>query len=445
MKPMQAKTDMKIRNDTLRLLYATMLIELPLESVKKFWLGHPLSDGGVVLKDADLLRHIWQENKSSDISYVLSMFNAVEPFLIESGDNMEAFVNSFINGLNKGAVIDVSSLLGLLAPFLKLLFHTDDLRYFCLKNVLPHVLQKMMPSILAAVVKHEKKSNQNTSIFMLCLDKTFQKKIPYHDSDLFITLPLQYAPTRLGLPAFESVAMISDPRPLEAVVEPHHVVRRSDKVYIKGNLSGNATTFSGFCLKNGIYFNGHHIPNRPVVEVTSDYKCPIRKRVVLHKGTIYGAPVHLYRLKYRSNTRPAEQFMSSLIHESLSEKNEAWQQVHDRHARLVADLERKVVFVYHASSETVSVNGRRLVKSAPASILRQILHEHVAKGKIEFANSDFTADSRGRHAEIVDNFSLRLQRLSNVLAEKVPEVRLVRAGRGLFKLHTPCRVELKEE
>ena len=43
---------MKIRNDTLRLLYATMLRELPLESVKKFWLTHPLNDGGVMLKDA---------------------------------------------------------------------------------------------------------------------------------------------------------------------------------------------------------------------------------------------------------------------------------------------------------------------------------------------------------------------------------------------------------
>ncbi|HUI92019.1 MAG TPA: hypothetical protein VLX68_07220 [Chitinivibrionales bacterium] len=445
MKTSPTNSDTKIRNDALRLLYATMLRELPLESVKKFWCGHPISDGGVVLKDADLLKHVWQENKSSDISYVLGVFNAVEPFLIESGESTDAFVNSFINGLNKGAVVSVSALLGILAPFLKFLFNSDDLRYFGLKNVIPYVCQKMMPSMLAAVVKHEKKSNQNTTVFMLCLDRTFQKKIPYHDADLFIARPLQYSPTRLGLPAFESVAMISDPRPLEAVVDPHHIVRRSDKVYIKGNLCGTATTFSGFCTRNRISLNGHHIPNRPVVEVTCDYKCPIRKRVVLHRGTVYGAPVHLYRIKYRSNVRPSEQFMSPLIHEGLSEKSEAWQQVHDRHARLVADLERKIVFVYQSASETVSVNGRRLVKSAPAGILRRILREHVIGGKTEFANSDFTTDSRGRHVEIAENFSLRLQRLSNVLAEKVPEVRLVRAGRGLFKLHAPCRVELKEE
>jgi hypothetical protein len=342
-------------------------------------------------------------------------------------------------------MISVSSLLHFLAPFLRVLFHADDLRYFCLKNVLPLILQKMMPSLLCDVVKHEKKLNQNTSVFMLCMDRTFQKKLPYYDPDLYIVRPLQYAPTRLGLPAFESVAMISDPRPLDAVVDSRHIVRRGEEVYIKGKLCGSATMFSSFCAKNGISFNGHQIPNRPVVEITSDCTCPRRKRVVLHKGSAYGAPVHLYRLRYRANVKPSEQFISPLIHESLADNNEAWQQVHDRHARLLGDLERKIVFVYNSSDEAVSINGRCLVKSAPALILKQILHQHVANGKTEFANSDFTAGSKGRHAGITENFSLRLQRLSAALSEKLPEFRIVRAGRGRFKLHAPSRVELKEE
>lgn len=436
---------MKIRNDALRLLYATMLQELPRESVKKFWLEHPLSDGGVALKDAELLKHIWQENKFSDISYTLAVLNDVEPFLIAGGVDTQAFVDTFVNGLNKGAIVSVSSLLHFLAPFLKFLFHTDDVRYFCLKNVIPFVLQKMMPSLLCAVVKHEKKSNQNISVFMLCMDRTFQKKLPYYDSDLYMSRPLQYAPTRLGLPAFESVTMMSDPRPLEAVVVGRSFVCRGENVYVRGKLCGSATTFFSFCAKNGISFNGHRIPNRPVIEITSDYICPLRKRTVLHKGSVYGAPVHLYRLRYRSNVKPTEQFISPLIHESLSEKNEAWQQVHDRHARLLGDLERKIVFVYNLSDEAVSINGRCLVKSAPARILKQILHEHVVNGKTEFANSDFTTDSRGRSPGFTDNFSLRLQRLSAALSEKLPEIRVVRAGRGRFKLHAPCRVELKEE
>jgi hypothetical protein len=445
MKTPQAQGDLMIRNDALRLLYATMLRELPLESVKKFWQEHPLSDGGAVLKGADLLRHIWQDNKLSDISYVLTVLNDVEPFLMADGVDTQAFADKFVTGLNKGALVSVSSLLKFLAPFLKFLFHADDVRHFCLKTVLPFILGKMMPSLLCAVVKHERKSNRNTSVFMLCMDRTFQKKLPCFDPDLYMARPLQYAPTRLGLPAFESVSMISDPRPLDAVVDPRHIVRRGENVYVRGKLCGSATTFYGFCAKNGISFNGHRIPNRPVIEITSDCTCPVRKRVVLHKGSAYGAPVHLYRLSYRSNVKPSEQFMSPLIHEGLSGKNEAWQQVHDRHAMLLADLERKIVFVYNSSDEALSVNGRRLVKSAPAHILKQILHKHVNNGTTEFANSDFTADSRGRHAGFADNFSLRLQRLSSVLSEKLPDVRIVRAGRGRFRLHAPCRVELKEE
>jgi hypothetical protein len=445
MKTPQTKSDMKIRNDTLRLLYATMLRELPRESVKKFWQEHPLSDGGVVLKDAELLKHIWQENKFSDIYYVFTVLNDVEPFLIAGGVDTQGFVDTFVNGLNKGAMVSVSSLLRFLAPFLRVLFHADDVRYFCLKNVLPPILQKMMPSLLCAVVKHEKRLNQNTSVFMLCMDRTFQKKLPYYDPDLYMARPLQYAPTRLGLPAFESVSTISDPRPLDAVIDGRHIVRRGGNVYLKGKLCGSATTFFSFCAKNGISFNGHQIPDRQVIEITADCTCPRRNRTVLHKGSVYGAPVHLYRLRYRANIKPSEQFISPLIHESLSGNDEAWQQVHDRHARLLGDLERKIVFVYNSSGEAVSINGRCLMKSAPALILKQILHQHVVNGKTEFANSDFTADSKGRRAGITDNFSLRLQRLSAALSEKLPEFRIVRAGRGRFKLHAPSRVELKVE
>lgn len=432
---------MKVRNDILKLLYATMLVELPSEQVKEFWLDHPLESGGKVIRDAELLRHLWEEDRHADLAYVLSVLNSVEPFLVSHGIPTLEFVDKFIAGLNGGSIVGVGPLLGAMAPFLRLLFSSTDIVHFANKNVLPSILRKVVPSIRCQMVKHEARAGRATSVLLLNFDKSSRKELPSYDPYLYFARPLQLGPTRIGLAPLEEVRLLSDMRTVEGIVEKGLVSIDKDEVRIMGRPAGSRIGFHEHCRKNGISVRGLGVPDKPVVEMSRSYVCPVRKREVLSKGCAYGAPLCLVGVRYRVNARQPEHFLAPIIAEGVSGKNDAWQKAADRHAALLNDLERKIVFAFDRSAETISANGRRLAKSAPALILRNIVRQHVSGGKTEFSNSDFTGDGTGTPP---DNFSLRLQRLSAVLSEKLPEVAIVKSGRGQFRFQAPCRVELKE-
>jgi hypothetical protein len=433
---------MKVRNDILRLLYATMLLELPSEQVKEFWRNHQLRMGNTILEDAALLRHLWDEDSHVDLTYGLSVLNSIEPFFVSHGISTLEFFDKFIAGLNKGAMVGVGPILGAMAPLLRLLFSSKDVLHFANKNVLPSILRKVVPSLHCRMVKHDARARSATSVMALHFDKAAGKGLQSCDPYLFFARPLQLGPTRIGLPPLEEVRLMSDMRTVDNVVERDLLSFDRNEVRIQGRLAGSFVGFHDYCRKNGVSPDALNVPNRPVVEMSRSYLCPVRKREVLYNGCVYGAPLYLIELQYRLKARPPEHFLAPIINEGVSGKNEAWQKAADRHLVLLRDLERKIVFTFNRSDETISANGRRLVKSAPALILRDIVRRHVSSGRTEFSNRDFTGS--GETGAPADNFSLRLLRLSVLLSEKLPEVAIVKSGRGQFRFQAPCRVELKE-
>jgi len=434
-----------VRNDFLKLLYATMLHELPLEDVKEFWTGLPLIVRGHKLPLEDQLRHIWNDHETTSFGYVTSALNSLDPFLVSKRLLAPEFVDRLLTGLNKGAIINVSSVLKYFSPFLKFLFHTDDLRYFTLKNVMPFVLEKVIPSVYCSVVKHEKKGVDNATVMALALDKTFRLRTQPYDAGLFIARPIQVGPVRIGLPPFEEVRIISDVRPLDSVLARTEWTMKGDRFVVRGNDFGFKTTFSDFCLRHGLSCDGLKVPDARVVEMTSDYLCPVRGRPVLFKGCIYGAPLYLIRLRYQSKMKPSDNFLVPIIAESLAGSDDAWRRAEDLHSRLIADLGRRIILTYRKSDGTMFANGRRLARSAPALILRSIVKRYGETGITEFSNSDFTLDADVRESFPADNFSLRLQRLTRILEKKLPEITLAKTDRGRFELVLKSRLKFREE
>jgi hypothetical protein len=434
-----------VRNDFLKLLYATMLHELPADDVKKFWTDLPLTVNGRTLQLEDQLRHIWNDRETTSFAYVASALNSLEPFLVSKQKSAPEFVDTFLTGLNKGTIINVSSVLKYFSPFLKFLFNTDDLRQFALKNIMPFVLEKVMPSIHCSVVKNEKRGDLYSMVIALAMDKTFRLKTQPYDAGLFIARPIQVSPMRLGLPPFEEVRIISDTRPLDSVFGGSEWAMKGDRLTVRGHDYGFKTTFRDFCLRHDLAFNGLKVPDARVVEMTSDHICPVRKRPVLYKGCVYGAPLYLIRLRFQPKMKSSDNFLMPIIHESLSGKDGAWARAEGLHSRLMADLGRKVVLTFRKSDQTMFANGRRLARSAPALILRSIVKRYCETGIADFSNSDFTGEAGKGETLLADNFSLRLQRLSQILEVKLPEIGIVKTARGRFELVSKSRLKFREE
>jgi|WetSurMetagenome_2_1015567.scaffolds.fasta_scaffold00027_65 hypothetical protein len=434
---------MKVRNDILKLLYATMLLELPRDRVREFWHGHPLKAGDAPVEDADVLRHIWEEDGHVDLAYGLSVLNSLEPFLVSQGIPALEFVDRFIAGLNKGAMVGVGSILCALAPLLRTMFSSRDVLHFANKDVLPGIVRKVVPSLDCRMVKHETRAGRASSVLLLQFDRPLVQGLRFCDPYLFFARPLQLAPTRFGLPPFDEVRLMSDTRNVDDIIEKRLFSFDKNEVRIHGRPTGSFVRFREYCRKNGLSPDVLDAPDRPVVEIAKGYRCPVRKREVLMEGCVYGAPFYLVGLRYRLAAQPPDHFLAPMINETISGKSEAWRKAAEKHADLLGELERKIVFSFTRSDETISANGRRLAKSGPALILRNILRRHVSSGKTEFSNREFTGDGATGNVPS-DNFSLRLLRLSAILSEKLPEVSIVKLGRGQFRFQAPCRVVLKE-
>jgi hypothetical protein len=434
----------KIRNDILKLLYATMLVELPAQQVKQFWGDHPLKQEGAVLADADLLRYIWDETKHASLAYTMSVLGSVEPFLVSRGVDTLDFVDKLIVGLNKGAMVGVGPILGAMAPFLRLLFSSKDVLHFATANVLPFILRMVVPSISCQIVKHEARAGRATSVLLLNFDASFKKDLPPYDPYLFFARPLQLGPTRIGMAPLEEVQLLSDVRRVDVIVGKDLVSFDKDEVRIAGGPVGHYVGFHEYCNRNGISLDGLGVPDRRVVELSEAYVCPRRRREVMSKGCVFGAPVSLVKLAYRIKPQPQDQFLAPMIYDGIARNGEGWKKAAEMHSQMLGDLDRKLVFVFDNVHEVMWINGRRLAKSAPALILRDIVRSYVENGKTEFSNRDFTGD-RADSKAVADNFSLKLQRLCAMLSEKCPEVAIARTGRGQFRFQVPCRVDLIEE
>lgn len=243
---------------------------------------------------------------------------------------------------------------------------------------------------------------------------------------------------------YEEARLLSDMRPVETIVEKSLISHDAKGISVDGRRIGVFTKFYDHCKKLGISLKESSVPDRRVVEIRESYVCPVRKREVLFAGCTYDSPVCLLKLEYSPRRQPHEQFFTPIVHESFAKDLNGWKKATEAHDSLVRELDRKIVFSFNKSRETMSVNGRRLVKSVPALILLDVVRQHVATGKTEFVNRDFTSEANDAPA-LSQNFSLRLQRLSSVLSDKCPEVSLKRSGRGQFTFQPPCKVELRED
>ena len=438
-----------IKNDYLKFLYASMLLEFSPSEVRQFWDKHTFPYAGDPPSVADLYHWIWQEDAFSNVDYFLDVLDSLEPFLVSRGVELTSFIRNTLHKINRGLIVSPKSMFKWSSPFIELFFSSHDLHNLIL-SLTEYYTSILAPGVLHRPVKHKVNENSNQIITTLLISRLRTKAavfdpLPPFECEIWAALLVQMIPSSMHLQPFELLSVLADLRPVNGIVPETEF--QDGSYYIGRKKYGVETTFHDFCSKNGLIdsLQEFSIPDAPVTEIIEDLFCSRRNRIVLHKGCVYGAPVGLYNLTYTIQRSKPKGFFSTLIDDAVNEASGLWIHIQARHKELLESIKSDYHCIYHAEDESLSVNGRHLVKSIPAKILRHILVRYTRRNQTDFEYREIIKDPDIILDTFNPNLAVRIRRLAKVLEAHFPCIQILRADRGKFSIKVTCTISYSEE
>jgi len=99
---------------------------------------------------------------------------------------------------------------------------------------------------------------------------------------------------------------------------------------------------------------------------------------------------------------------------------------------------------HYAANDSVFVGDDYLIKGVAGAILWRLLRLHVDEGRSDHTNRELRVDPQIRLPDVSENLEARLILLTRRLAERCPDLRIEKTGRGRFRFNVRRPVQLVE-
>lgn len=435
-----------IRYDILKALYAGMLLSFTPEKVRRFWKEHPLPHKKTD-NESIVFKELLQGRSWYSTEYVFSVFNDVEDFLVQNGTSLPEFMENSFYRVNQGLLVSPRNWLSMSKPVFKLFFTEPDLRALIV-HLINHYLGFFVPVFKSKVVLHTSENDWNTSILSVDYNSILNsgidlnKQMPKADIGLLFSSIIRKLPECFGVPRYEHPFMVADRREISDIVQDVSI--ENNLLYINDRLSAKKTHLDSFCVSKGIDSSAFGNRNTSVWEMCSDFFCPIRKRVVLHKGCAYGAPNLLFGYKYLKHNHSPSNILDSLIDDIVDFNDRQWSEIKELHNKLIMLVSGTNYFAYNRKNETMQLNGVELIKNVPAKILRKIIRIYMETGRTEFYHKEFTKDDFIINNPYQPNFAVRLKRLMATLEIRNTSIEMQKLDKGKFIFRPLCKISYSE-
>jgi hypothetical protein len=424
-----------------RLAYCAMLLELSRDVTLDFWNSHRIERNGELMSLRQTLEYLWDENNCMDLSHAIRTLNDIEPFLLRRQLAPARYFKTLHAKLSKGVTVSPRLALALLTPFVELVYKHHDVRRLYLEN-LQTLNQRIRPGTIHRLVSHHTVNGAHEAITMLILDTRFDRSFPALDVDLLYLPRFRQVPTRIGAPAFERIRVLSQCRTLEQALCTGLAAPRAAAP--DPRCLAERMPFSRFCERHGLHLDTRTIPDPEVSVALRNYVCPVRKRTVVTAGCAYGAPVYLSGIHYRGRASRPDNPLQEVIEEALQTRATPWNRAAGAHRAMMESLKSELHFVFDASAGALLVNGKRFARGIPGLIMRKMITRYLETGCELFEHRDFTYDPELSPDTANQNFGVRLKRLEQAIARKLPDISFDKPRPGAFRIRFEAAVTFRE-
>lgn len=434
-----------IRHDYKKACYRAMLSEFPIDAVKAFFSKVPLIVEGREIKGRELYSLLWADNAEIPIYFDNALDNALEPYLLEMGMDAAAFMDKVLWLNNQSTYIPGKVLLTWFYPKMEALFDSLDSRDMIFP-LITLFTENYLPGHIHRRIKRWQEGEWTKSVQVFISDQSFAEFVEW-DYEFIAGPQIIHGPVMFGMPPFERFRMLADTRNPEQIVwsESDRPAYSGDGLVLGGQAAGRRASFHAFCREREIDLSRFNPPDLQGVVMTKDYVCPKRKRVVLHEGCFYGAPLFLNSVEHRKIAQQGMGLLANLVADIAREDASHKDALAAKHRELLTSLAGASHFVYYSDDESLMLNGAYFTKGIPAKIMKSLLNSFATEGKQEFEYRDLKRDFEISLGQKNSNFEVRFYRLVDRLQAESQGVRLEKTGRGRFRLSVDGEFSFREE
>ncbi|MGA2508134.1 MAG: hypothetical protein ABSF80_11740 [Chitinispirillaceae bacterium] len=437
-----------VKNPVIKIMYASMLFEFSPAEMREFWDQHPLSIEGRILKGEALFRYLWDDNGYVPVAYMAELWRNIESFFVQKGRNFLEIYRNALLSMGSGIGFEARFTLWIFRNLLKYFFGNGDF-YKGLFRAVPAANRQVAPGLYLGPAGFADAGNgRNSALMISAPDETFSKNIPPHDVEFHLAQIAQLAPIRFGFPPCERYEVKADLRPATEIIDPSLNPRTENGIfYIQEEPFGREIMFFDYMKERKYGFGPLKPPDSRVVLVDKDFYCPARKRIVLVKGAVYGAPVFLYTVIYRPKPMrmSPEAMLSSLSDDIMHSTRSRWAEAERRYQELLRSFTMPIKAEYRSGREEIFVSGRFITSGAQAKMLRRMFRAFAEEGRTRFERREFVSDEEVISDRLNPSFSLRLRRIIEALDKAGCGVRIEKSGRGKIQLHSDASIDITEK
>jgi hypothetical protein len=380
---------------------------------------------------ADLLEHVVLRDGKVPEAWDFSATLDLERFLARNGyTDATGFQEKVLNRNNKSTWIPGRMIIGMMFRLLWGIHAVKDARSVVFR-LITLISKAMFPNQRFDLIHRENQGDWVRAVLLIATDKTFQTAHPAN-IDFAMIPQMQKAPMALGLPQFEEVRVLADCRSPEEIL------------WGPGAAAAKDMGFNDFLAVAGCK-GREDVPERTVRVAAQDVYCPVRKRMVIHAGCAYSAPVYLLEFKYRRVAwqEPMKK-LTAVVDDVESESRLSDQRVAERFADLIRKYRQPQVLRYDHGERRVMHGKVEIASGYMAVTLRIVMTMLGEQREMEIRVKNVRKHSLYQGYKLINHNEIN-KRLRERLRRTFPVLELeLKRGKLLIRRHGAVKMVMGE-